>query len=114
VYQRRVLAHAPSAAHHRAVDHGFGIERPAAHHAAALQPAARYLVLIEAAGPVLALMFTESRELVANIDGGAEEVALMTRGLQPVVGASGPEWDRALAGHSANERAAAGVFTLDV
>jgi hypothetical protein len=62
------------------MDHGFGIERPAAHHASALQPNARYLVLIEAAGPVLALMFTEARELVANIDGGAEEVALMTRG----------------------------------
>lgn len=96
------------------MDHGFGIERPAAHHASALQPSARYLVLIEAAGPVLALMFTEARELVANIDGGAEEVALMTRGLQPTLGAGGPEWDRALAGHSADERAKAQVFTLDV
>lgn len=96
------------------MEHGFGIERPSAHHATALQPAARYLVLIEAAGPMLALMFTEARVLVANIDGGAEEVALMTRGLRPVVGASGPEWDRALAGHSAGERAAAEVYTLDV
>lgn len=96
------------------MNHGFGIERPTAHHAAALQPAARYLVLIEAAGPMLALMFTEARELVANFDGGTEEVALMTRGLQPVVGAIGPEWDRALAGHSEQERAAAEVFTLDV
>ena len=96
------------------MDHGFGIERPSAHHAAALQPAARYLVLIEAAGPVLALMFTEARALVANIDGGAEEVALMTRGLRPSAGALGSEWDRALAGHSADERAAAEVYTLDV
>lgn len=96
------------------MDHGYGIERPPAHHAAPLQPAARYLVLIEAAGPVLALMFTEQRELVANIDGGAEEVALMTRGLQPTLGATDPAWDRALAGHSAEERAAAEVFTLDV
>ncbi|HVK33972.1 MAG TPA: hypothetical protein VM845_15905 [Burkholderiaceae bacterium] len=94
--------------------HGFGIERPAAHHATVLQQAARYLVLIEAAGPRLALMFTAARELVANIDAGAEEVALMTSGLRPVQGAGGPEWDRALAGHSADERAHAEVFTLDV
>ena len=96
------------------MEHGFGMERPPAHHAAPMQPPARYLVLIEAAGPMLALMFTEARELVANFDGGTEEVALMTRGLQPVVGATGPEWDRALAGHSDEERAAAEVFTLDV
>jgi hypothetical protein len=97
------------------VNHGFGIERPPPHvHDTDARPAARYLVLIEAAGPVLALMFTESREMVANIDAGAEEVALMTRGLQPVRGAAGPEWDRALAGHSADERAAAEVFTLDI
>jgi hypothetical protein len=96
------------------VNQGFGIERPSAHVQAATRPAARYLVLIEAAGPVLALMFTAERELVANIDAGAEEVALMTRGLQAVQGASGSEWDRALAGHSADERAHAEVFTLDV
>ncbi len=96
------------------MNHGFGIERPSAHHAAPVQPAARYLVLIEAAGPVLALMFTEARALVANIDGGAEEVASMTRGLRPARSASDPEWDGALAGHSADERAHAEVFTLDV
>lgn len=92
----------------------FGIERPAAHVQAATRPAARYLVVIEAAGSGLALMFTATRELAANFDAGAEEVAMMTRGLQPQIGASGPEWDGALAGHSADERAAAEVYTLDV
>jgi len=41
-------------------------------------------------------------------------VALMTRGLAPAAGAAGPEWDRALEGHSAAERRAAEVYTLDV
>ncbi|HET9978528.1 MAG TPA: hypothetical protein VFQ20_13905 [Burkholderiaceae bacterium] len=96
------------------MEHGFGNPAPAPLVHAALRPAARYLVLIEAAGPVLAMLFTETRELAADFDAGAEEVALMTQGLRPVVGASGSEWDKALAGHSAAERAAAEVFTLDV
>jgi hypothetical protein len=95
-------------------NHGFGIERPAAHIHREHRATSRYLVLIESAGPVVALLFTAARELAADFDAGAEEVALMTRGLQPSSGASGPEWDRALAGHSAEERAAATVFVLDV
>lgn len=93
---------------------GFGIERPSAHSHGELRAKARYLVLIESAGAVIALLFTETRELAADFDAGTEEVALMTRGLQPQVGAAGPEWDRALAGHSAEERAAAEVFVLDL
>jgi hypothetical protein len=38
----------------------------------------------------------------------------MTQGVRAVIGASGSEWDKALAGHSDAERAAAEVFTLDV
>jgi hypothetical protein len=38
----------------------------------------------------------------------------MTHGLIPVQGAAGAEWDRALAGHSTTERAAATVYTLSV
>jgi hypothetical protein len=38
----------------------------------------------------------------------------MTMGLVPVRGAAGPEWDRALGGHSAAERNAAEVYTLDI
>ena len=59
-------------------------------------------------------LFLESREQVAEFDAGTEEVVSMTQGLQPAKGAAGPEWDRALDGHSAAERADADVFTLDV
>ena len=53
-------------------------------------------------------------ELVAEFDAGAEEVAVMAQRLTPRKGAQGAEWDRALEGHSARERAAADVYTLDV
>ena len=96
------------------MSHGFGIEKPAAHHSPGHRVPARYLVLIDAAGSVVARMFLASYEAVAEFDAGTEEVALMTKGLQPVTGALGAEWDRALAGHSADERANAEVFTLDV
>jgi hypothetical protein len=93
---------------------GFGIEVPGAHHPSAHRVPARYLVLIDAAGSVVARLFLASYEAVAEFDAGTEEVALMTKGLQPVKGATGAQWDRALAGHSADERADAEVFTLDV
>jgi hypothetical protein len=96
------------------MEHGFGIERPGAHSRDPQRAKAKYLVLIGGGGPIVALLFTESRELAADFDAGSEEVALMTRGLAPAVGASGPEWDKALSGHNASERAAAEVFTLDV
>ena len=38
----------------------------------------------------------------------------MMAGLIPTEGADGAEWDRALEGHSAAERRAAQVYTLDV
>ena len=38
----------------------------------------------------------------------------MTSGLVATRGADGPEWDRALQGHSAAERRAAEVYLLDV
>jgi len=96
------------------MNQGFGIERPAAHLPAQRRSAARYLVLIAGGGPVVALLFTEARQLAADFDAATEEVALMVRGLQPVVGAGGAEWDQPLAGHSEAERAAAEVYTLDL
>lgn len=93
---------------------GFGIERPPPHAAGPRRPAARYLVLIESAGSGLALLFTDTRELAADFDAGSEEVSSMVHGRQPTIGAIGPEWDRALGGHSAEERASAEVYTLDV
>ena len=62
----------------------------------------------------MARLFLETRELVAEFDAGTEEAAQMMAGLVPTRGADGPEWDRALEGHSAAERRAAEVYTLDV
>jgi len=92
----------------------FGNEVRRQHGQAAMRKAARYLVVIEAGGPAVARLFDESREQVAEFDASTEEVTLMTQGLVPALGADGPEWDRALAGHNATERRAARVYTLDV
>ena len=73
---------------------GFGIEKPGAHTQSAHRVPARYLVLIDAAGTIVARLFVESREEVAEFDAGTEEVALMIKGVPAVKGAGGPEWDR--------------------
>jgi hypothetical protein len=92
----------------------FGGESPRAHVQTSHRKPARYLVVIDAGGYVVARLFIETRELVAEFDAGTEEAAQMTAGLVPTKGADGPEWDRALEGHSAAERRAADVYTLDV
>ena len=95
---------------------GFGMESPSRHtqHPARQKPA-RYLVVIDAGGGgALARLFTESREQIAEFDASTEETASMTSGLTPTRAASGPEWDRALAGHSAADRASAEVYELSV
>jgi len=74
---------------------------------------AKYLVLIEAAGPMLARLFDARRTHLADIDASSEEVAVMTSGVTPQRGAASPEWGLALQGHSQAEREAALVFTLD-
>jgi hypothetical protein len=94
--------------------HGYGQERPAPHVDTDHRAPARFLVVIDSGGVTVAKLFLESREQVSEIDAGSEEVALMTRGLAPADAATGPEWDRALAGHNAAERAAARVYRLDV
>jgi hypothetical protein len=96
------------------MSHGFGIEKPSAHQQSTHRPPARYLVLIDAGGSTVARLFLASREEVAEFDAGTEEVASMTQGLASEQGAGGPEWDRALSSHSAEERAGAEVFTLAV
>jgi hypothetical protein len=93
---------------------GFGSEAPRAHTHTQYQKPARYLVMIDSEGSGIARLFVDTREQVAEFDAGAEEASRMTVGLVPVTGADGPEWDRALAGHSAAERSAARVYTLDV
>lgn len=75
---------------------------------------ARYLVVIESAGSMVARLFLESREEVAEFDAGSEEVALMTKGLKPRQDAHEAVWDAALGANSADERKRADVYTLDL
>lgn len=63
---------------------------------------------------MVARLFLETREKVAEFDAAVEEVSMMTNGLVPEVGALGVEWDLPLQGHSSAERVAALVYTLAV
>jgi hypothetical protein len=93
---------------------GFGHEMPSRHAQQAHRQVSRYLIVIaSSAGPV-AKLFAGSREQVGEFDASTEEVAVMTRSASASTGASGAEWDKALAGHSAEERAAATVYLLEV
>ena len=93
---------------------GFGSESPRAHTQTSHRQPARHLVLIDSGGTVIARLFLSTREQVAEFDAGTEEIVQMTAGLVPTQSADGAEWDRALEGHSAAERAAANVYVLDV
>ena len=92
----------------------FGIETPREHTPTPHHQPVRYLVVIDSGGSMVARLFLATREMVAEFDAAVEEVTGMTNGLVPEVGALGPEWDLALQGHNAAERAAALVYTLDV
>ena len=78
------------------------------------RPPVRFLVVIDSGGSMVARLFLPSRELAAEFDAMVEEVTVMTQGLMPETGATGPEWDVALQGHNATERAAALVYTLPI
>ncbi len=92
---------------------GFGREVPPHHVQPVHREVTRYLVIVPAVeGPSVARLFLESREQVAELDAATEEVTTMIKGVAPSIGATGPEWDAALAGHSAAERVAAAVYTL--
>ena len=92
----------------------FGSESPRAHSQTSHRKPARYLVVIDSGGVPLARLFLDTLQQVAEFDAGTEEVTQMTAGLVPAKGADGPQWDRALEGHSAAERRAADVYTLAV
>jgi hypothetical protein len=92
----------------------FGTPSPHTHVQTEHRKISRYLVVIDAGGVGVARLFLDSREQVAEFDAGTEEAAQMIFGLVPGQGADGPEWDRALQGHSPAERAAAKVYSLDV
>jgi len=93
---------------------GFGNESPRAPTQTAHSKPVRYLVLIESGGVMLARLFLDTREQVAEIDGATEEATQMMAGLLPSRDAEGAEWDAALRGHSAAERRSAAVYALDV
>jgi hypothetical protein len=96
------------------VSNTYGIEVPGRHAGAPHRAPVRYLVVIDEGGTTLARLFLADREAAGEIDAGTDEVVQMMHGLVPVLGAGGPEWDRALAGHSTDARAGARVFTLAV
>lgn len=77
-------------------------------------PPARFLVLIDAGGAMVARLFDAQRKPLAEFDASSEEVAVMTSGLAPQHSGLDAAWAQALAGHNPDERAAAEVYTLDV
>ncbi|TMH10654.1 MAG: hypothetical protein E6H58_16970 [Betaproteobacteria bacterium] len=79
-----------------------------------MQQPAKYLVVIDSGGEMIARMFDASRKLLVDFDASSSEVAVMTQGLVAQRSAIDPAWDKALRGHSAVERSQAEVYTLDV
>ncbi|RQP22528.1 hypothetical protein [Piscinibacter terrae] len=79
-----------------------------------MQKPAKYLVVIDAAGEMVARMFDDQRRLLAEFDASSSEVAVMTQGLNPQRSAGDAVWNDALRGHSASERQEAEVYILDV
>ena len=78
------------------------------------QKPAKYLVVIDSAGEMVARMFDDNRRPMVDFDASSSEVAVMTQGLVPTRDALDPVWNAALAGHSAAERKAAEVYLLDL
>jgi len=92
----------------------FGSEAPRPHSNTHQRRPARYLVVIESGGYMVARLFLDDRELVAEFDASTEETGHMIQGLAASHDAGDPAWDKALQGHSAAERAAADVYLLPV
>lgn len=93
----------------------YGIPAPRAPLHGELRRVARWLVVIEdATGTRVARLFSSERRPLGEFDAGTEEIAVMTRGVPVTHGAAGADWDAALSGHSAAERAAAQVYPLDL
>lgn len=90
------------------------MESPPPHTQVPHRKPARYVVVIDSGGYMLARLFTDKREKLSEMDAAVEELGSMIAGLMAVEGATGAEWDAALAGHSQDERAAARVYTLTV
>ena len=96
------------------MSHGFGNELPRAHGNTSPRSLTRYLVVIDSGGFMVARLFLETREQVAEFDASTEEVTQMIMHLPAHSNAGDAQWDRALAGHSAAERAGARVYVLEI
>ena len=75
---------------------------------------AKFLIVIDSGGSMVARLFDADRIHVIDMDASTEDVVATTDGVVPTNSVAAPEWDRALAGHSAVERATAQVFALVV
>ena len=58
-----------------------------------MQAHAKYLVVIDAAGEMVARMFDAERRQLVEFDAASSEVAVMTHGLVPVHCAEEPAWN---------------------
>ena len=96
------------------MSNGFGNELPRAHRNTSPRAPARYLVIIDSGGFAVARLFLESLEQVGEFDAATEEVAQMLALARADGNGGDPRWDRALAGHSAAERAQARVYVLEI
>lgn len=74
---------------------------------------ARYLVLIDAGEGLLARLFDAERMPLGEFDASSFEVAEMTSRRVPTTGIDVAAWGPLFDGHSAGQRAAARVYTLD-
>lgn len=74
----------------------------------------KFVILIEAGGPMVARLFDANRVHITDMDAASEDVALMTEGLPSEHAGARPEWAPALAGHNDAERAAAQLYVLPV
>ena len=92
----------------------FGREVPKPHAEAVLREVARYLIVIPAPDGPIAKLLDINRDQLAELDANTEEVTTMLKGLAPVVGATGTDWNKSLSGYSAGERALSRVYTLDL
>lgn len=91
---------------------GFGHEVPPRHAQQTHRPPARYVVVLPTGDGAVARLFLADRTQVAEFDAATEEVVQLTKGLVASSGATGAEWNQALAGHTPAERAAAKVYEL--
>jgi hypothetical protein len=74
----------------------------------------KFLVLIEAGDGMVARFFDADHRHMSDIDAASEEVAVMTRGLVPEHAGNDASWRQPLSSHTAEERAAAQIYTLEL